>query len=153
MARITIEDCIDVVSNRFRLVMYGAQRGREIASGVEPVVALDKHIKHEKNAVIALREIAQGHFDEVSLEESIVRSHRRFTPIETDPDTEHDQVYGNQEVVAAIGGSGMPAGTISDTKDKGSADDIGGEVIDTGESADVALEQEEVISTEGTTSS
>ena len=153
MARITIEDCIDVVSNRFRLVMYGAQRGREIASGVEPVVALDKHIKHEKNAVIALREIAQGHFDEVSLEESIVRSHRRFTPIETDPDTEHDQVYGNnQEAVAAIGGSGTPAGTISDTKDKGSADDIG-EVIDTGKSADVALEQEEVISTEGTTSS
>ena len=82
MARVSIEDSVDLIANRFRLVMCGAQRGRELASGVEPTVERDRVIKHEKNAVIALREIMQGNLDIDALEDSIVRNHRRFSPIE-----------------------------------------------------------------------
>lgn len=83
MSRITIEDCINVVGNRFRLVMYGAQRGREIASGMQPAIEADPSSKHEKSAVIALREIVQGQCDQSALEESIIRNHRRYSPIES----------------------------------------------------------------------
>ncbi len=82
MARITIEDCINVVGNRFRLVMYGAQRGREIASGMQPAVEVDQPAK-EKSAIIALREIVQGQCDQSALEQSIIRNHRRYSPIES----------------------------------------------------------------------
>ena len=82
MARVTIEDCVASIANRFRLVMCSAQRGRELASGVEPTVERDRLIKHEKHAVIALREITQGNLDVEALEDAIVRNHRRFSPIE-----------------------------------------------------------------------
>ena len=54
MARVTVEDCIDKVTNRFELVMVAAQRARKIGSGAAPLVERDD----DKNPVIALREIA-----------------------------------------------------------------------------------------------
>lgn len=56
MARVTVEDCIKVVPNRFDLVLFAAQRAREIASGSVIKVSRD----NDKNPVIALREIAEG---------------------------------------------------------------------------------------------
>jgi DNA-directed RNA polymerase subunit omega len=55
MARVTVEDCIDKVSNRFDLVLVAAQRAREISAGADLFVDRDR----DKNPVVALREIAE----------------------------------------------------------------------------------------------
>lgn len=56
MARVTVEDCIEAVPNRFELVMTAAQRARMIANGADPLVEDES----DKPTVIALREIAEG---------------------------------------------------------------------------------------------
>ncbi len=70
MARVTVEDCIPVVSNRFDLVLYAAERSRAIGRGSEITVQKDD----DKDSVVALREIAEGNLDLASLQEGIVRS-------------------------------------------------------------------------------
>ncbi len=56
MARITVEDCLDNVDNRFELVLTATKRARQIANGADPLVEED----NDKPTVIALREIAEG---------------------------------------------------------------------------------------------
>ena len=56
MARITVEDCLEVVDNRFELVMMAAKRARQLANGVEPTI--ENHESGDKPTVLALREIA-----------------------------------------------------------------------------------------------
>ncbi len=56
MARITVEDCLEKVPNRFSLVLLAAQRARQLINGAQPLVKADKN----KPLVIALREIAAG---------------------------------------------------------------------------------------------
>lgn len=56
MARITVEDCIDFVDNRFALVVLGVKRARQLAAGARPLVEVTKN----KGPVVALREIATG---------------------------------------------------------------------------------------------
>ena len=56
MARITVEDCLDHVDNRFDLVLLATKRSRQLAQGVEPLLPLD----NDKPTVVALREIADG---------------------------------------------------------------------------------------------
>ena len=59
MARITVEDCLDKIGNRFELVRTATRRARQIANGAEPMVQEE----NDKPTVIALREIAEGHID------------------------------------------------------------------------------------------
>ncbi len=63
MARITIEDCIERVNNRFDLVLLATKRARQIARGATPLVEEER----DKPTVIALREIAEGHIDADSI--------------------------------------------------------------------------------------
>jgi DNA-directed RNA polymerase subunit omega len=56
MARITVEDCLDHVDNRFSLVMVATRRARQLARGVEPLIPEE----NDKPTVVALREIAEG---------------------------------------------------------------------------------------------
>ncbi len=66
MARVTVEDCLENVENRFELVMVSSKRARQIATeGKEPMVA----IENDKPTVLALREIAEGHIDASILNE------------------------------------------------------------------------------------
>ena len=58
MARVTVEDCLEMVDNRFQLVLNAARRARQLALGGEPLVAWE----NDKPTVVALREIAQGRF-------------------------------------------------------------------------------------------
>jgi DNA-directed RNA polymerase subunit omega len=72
MARVTVEDCLENVDNRFHLVLLASRRAREIARGAEPMVELD----NDKPTVLALREIAkdlvnQAYFDNQPKEESM----------------------------------------------------------------------------------
>ena len=61
MARITVEDCLEVVNNRFELVMMAAKRARQLANGVDP--QLDNTEHQDKPTVLALREIAARKID------------------------------------------------------------------------------------------
>ena len=68
MARLTVEDCLDNVDNRFELVLISAKRARQLAMGADPLVELE----NDKPTVLALREIAEGLIDKSVLTEEVV---------------------------------------------------------------------------------
>ena len=78
MARVTVEDCVDKVPNRFELVMLASYRAREISSGASITVDRD----NDKNPVVALREIAEETQSSEELRERMIESHQ--TQIEVD---------------------------------------------------------------------
>ncbi|MBP1806721.1 DNA-directed RNA polymerase subunit omega [Rubellimicrobium aerolatum] len=78
MARVTVEDCVDKVPNRFELVMLAAHRARELASGSPLTIARD----NDKNPVVALREIAEETQQAEDLRERMIAAHQ--TQIEVD---------------------------------------------------------------------
>ncbi|MCV6597415.1 MAG: DNA-directed RNA polymerase subunit omega [Mangrovicoccus sp.] len=78
MARVTVEDCVDKVPNRFELVMLAAHRAREIASGGPLTVDRD----NDKNPVVSLREIAEETQSADDLRERMIES--KQTQIEVD---------------------------------------------------------------------
>ena len=71
MARITVEDCLEAVDNRFELVLMATKRARQISKGADPIVDPE----HDKPTVIALREIAAGKVS-ISMIEEIDRVNR-----------------------------------------------------------------------------
>jgi len=73
MARVTVEDCILRVPNRFELVLLAAQRARNISRGEELTVDRD----NDKNPVVALREIAAGTVDLAALEADLIKAQMR----------------------------------------------------------------------------
>ncbi len=73
MARVTVEDCVLVVPNRFELVVLSSQRAKDIASG--GVLTVDRD--NDKNAVVSLREIAEKTIDVAALRECIVQNLQR----------------------------------------------------------------------------
>ena len=70
MARVTVEDCVKKIPNRFDLVIAAAQRSREISNGISIEVDRD----NDKNPVVSLREIASDAIDAESLQERFIRS-------------------------------------------------------------------------------
>jgi DNA-directed RNA polymerase subunit omega len=76
MARVTVEDCVDKIPNRFDLVLLAAQRAREISGGAELTIDRDR----DKNPVVALREIAEETVRPKMLHESVVQSLQRVLP-------------------------------------------------------------------------
>ena len=78
MARVTVEDCVDKVPNRFELVMLAAHRAREISSGADITVDRD----NDKNPVVSLREIADETQSADELRERLIESNQ--TQIEVD---------------------------------------------------------------------
>jgi len=85
MARVTVEDCVDKVPNRFELVMLSAHRAREISAGAAITVDRD----NDKNPVVALREIAEETQSSEELRERLIESNQ--TQIEVD-EPEDDQM-------------------------------------------------------------
>ena len=65
MARITVEDCLEVVDNRFELVLMATKRARQLAKGAEPAV----NPNNDKPSVLALREIAGRRIDQATIDE------------------------------------------------------------------------------------
>ncbi|MBY0580806.1 DNA-directed RNA polymerase subunit omega [Candidatus Bandiella numerosa] len=100
MARITIEDCNEYVANRFELILVAAQRGKELNHGA---VAQIDNVKKDKEAIVALREIAAGLLNIENLEKSIVK--KTFTDGDSRMQSNtnkktFDQI--NEEVLAEI---------------------------------------------------
>jgi DNA-directed RNA polymerase subunit omega len=76
MARVTVEDCVDKIPNRFDLVLLAAQRAREISGGAELTIDRDR----DKNPVVALREIADETIRPKQLHESVIQGLQRVLP-------------------------------------------------------------------------
>ena len=87
MARVTVEDCITQIPNRFKLVIMAGQRARELSSGAKPTISKG----NDKNPVVALREIAAQSISLEELEEKVVHNFQYYIPTEeTDEDIEDD---------------------------------------------------------------
>lgn len=71
MARITVEDCLDHVNNRFELVLLSSKRARQLANGKEPTVPWE----NDKPTVVALREIAAGNITQEIMDEVTAQEH------------------------------------------------------------------------------
>ncbi len=84
MARVTVEDCVDKVPNRFELVLLAAQRARQISSGAPILVEED----NDKNPVIALRELADEELTADTLRDSLIHSLQKH--VEVDEPEEDD---------------------------------------------------------------
>src|SRR5580704_10387316 len=78
MARVTVEDCIDKVDNRFDLVLLAAHRARMISSGSQLTVDRD----NDKNPVVSLREIADSTISPEDLREELVHSLQKFVEVD-----------------------------------------------------------------------
>ena len=85
MARVTVEDCVDKVPNRFDLVLLSAQRARQISGGADLTIDRDR----DKNPVVALREIAEQTIRPADLEEALIGGLQR---VQIDDDDVADEV-------------------------------------------------------------
>jgi DNA-directed RNA polymerase subunit omega len=119
MARVTIEDCLKVVGNRFELLMIAASRAKEIISG-----SMSATTVQGKATVVALREIAEGALNIDQIKENIVKGYQIYQFMnEDDPEQEesideifHDKAFSNMNKMQSI------------DEEENSADDIEEEV-------------------------
>ncbi|MGH1375183.1 MAG: DNA-directed RNA polymerase subunit omega [Alphaproteobacteria bacterium] len=116
MARVTVEDCIDKVQNRFELVMVAAQRARKIGSGAAITVERD----NDKKTVISLREIAGETVEVPVLKEEMINSYQRFLPHDAEDDA-IDLMDGEKEWGEIS--EGAPAEGIYAEEEAGSSSD------------------------------
>lgn len=101
MARVTVEDCVEQLPNRFELVMVAAQRARKIGAGA--ALTLDRD--NDKNPVVALREIAEQTVDIEDLKEEIIRGKQRIIAIDDDGEDVVDTMEGEEEWKAMTSGA------------------------------------------------
>ncbi len=99
MARVTVEDCVTRVPNRFELVMLAAQRGRNIGAGAP--LALDRD--NDKNAVVALREIAEAKVDLKELENGLIRGLQTVVEADEPEGEEMDLLPLSEELSEELG--------------------------------------------------
>ena len=95
MARVTVEDCVLKVSNRFELVMLAAQRARNLGAGA----ALSVDRDDDKNPVVALREIAEGTIQLPELENGLIRGLQKVVETE-EPESDELDALGMQQQIA-----------------------------------------------------
>jgi DNA-directed RNA polymerase subunit omega len=88
MARVTVEDCVERISNRFELVLLAAQRSRSISAGGEITVDRD----NDKNPVVALREIADKTIDFDDVRDSLVKGLQKVAEID-EPEEDDPMEY------------------------------------------------------------
>ncbi len=96
MARVTVEDCILKVPNRFELILAASQRARELGSGAALMVDRD----NDKFPVVALREIADTDISIESLTESLIKNHQKVIEVEEDEEEIIDVMEGENEWAA-----------------------------------------------------
>ena len=98
MARVTVEDCIDKVSNRFDLVMLASQRAREVSAGAPITVERD----NDKNPVIALREIADETVELENLQESLIVSQQKHVEFDLPEEDEVIELLESESNIAGV---------------------------------------------------
>lgn len=120
MARVTVEDCILKIPNRFDLVMLAAQRARDISSGAALTIERD----NDKNPVVALREIADTTIDLDSLQNSVVQGLRKHVETE-EPVEEGGFGTGDTDILSDLTQTAAELG-----EDGEEEDDLDGEFED-----------------------
>ncbi|MBC7431028.1 MAG: DNA-directed RNA polymerase subunit omega [Rubritepida sp.] len=111
MARVTVEDCILQVPNRFGLVLYAAQRARNISRGES--LTLDRD--NDKNPVVALREIAEQKVELPNLEADLVKSLSRAPEPEPVEDEVMDLIATDENIFGVMDvNEEMPGGDVID---------------------------------------
>jgi DNA-directed RNA polymerase subunit omega len=122
MARVTVEDCIEKLPNRFELVMVAAQRARKIGSGSALTVDRD----NDKNPVVALREIADETVSIDDLKEDLIRGKQKIIAMDDDSAEVIDMMDGEQEWTAlSRDGADMAMDADDDEDDADAAESTG----------------------------
>lgn len=104
MARVTVEDCVDKIPNRFDLVMMASQRARNISAGAQLTLERD----NDKNPVVALREIAEETLDLPELREGLIKGLQNYVEMDEPEEEEMDvlaiqrDMSGEASPVAAL---------------------------------------------------
>ncbi len=131
MARVTVEDCVTKVPNRFELVMLASQRARNIAAGTVMTVERD----NDKNPVVALREIAEETVDLKELEEALIKGLQKFVEMD-EPEEDEVDLIAIQQAMANEDGESAPAAPAKDVgdnnisdKDAAAAMDLAGDIL------------------------
>ncbi len=131
MARVTVEDCVTKVPNRFELVMLASQRARNIAAGTAMTVERD----NDKNPVVALREIAEETVDLKELEEALIKGLQKFVEMD-EPEEDEVDLIAIQQAMANEDGESAPAAPAKDVgdnnisdKDAAAAMDLAGDIL------------------------
>mgnify|MGYP001127696673 CR=1 FL=1 len=104
MARVTVEDCVEKIPNRFDLVMLAAQRSRDIATGAELTLDRDR----DKNPVVALREIADETVELDGLENALVRGLQKHVDNDEPEEDELKELLAADAPAAEEGESAAP---------------------------------------------
>ena len=105
MARVTVEDCVDKVENRFELVLVASHRARMIASGSKITVERD----NDKNPVVALREIAEASVSPGDIKEDIIHSLQKYVEV--------DEPEPEEPLIGAGAGASVDSGDTEVTAD------------------------------------
>lgn len=97
MARVTVEDCIDKIPNRYELLMVAAQRAKDLSAGAPITVSRD----NDKNSVIALREIADETISIEELQKSLVMGLQKYVEVE-EPEEEELEILAAEKELADL---------------------------------------------------
>ena len=97
MARVTVEDCVEKIPNRYELLLIAAQRAKDIAAGSPIKVERD----NDKNSVVALREIAEGRADIEELQKSLVIGLQKYVEVE-EPEEEELEILAAEKELAGL---------------------------------------------------
>ena len=141
MARVTVEDCVDKIPNRYELLMVAAQRAKDIASGAPITVSKD----NDKNPVIALREIADETVSIEELQKSLVMGLQKYVEVE-EPEEEELEIMAAEKELADL--DEQFSGLLLDTdltenmQVHGDDDDLDLEA-DAGSDSDISFDDEE----------
>jgi DNA-directed RNA polymerase subunit omega len=93
MARVTVEDCVDKVPNRFDLVLYSAYRARQLSGGADTLVDRDR----DKNPVVALREIAAKSLKPDDVRDEYIRSLQKHAEVDEPEETPTEEDSGRED--------------------------------------------------------
>lgn len=135
MARVTVEDCVEKIQNRYELLLIAAQRAKDIASGAPIKVERD----NDKNSVVALREIAEGVADIEELQKSLVIGLQKYVEVE-EPEEEELEILAAEKELSGLDNQ-FDGDMILDAALAGSMqiEDSNGETLDT-DSDDLSLD-------------
>ena len=130
MARVTVEDCIKKIPNRFDLILAASQRSREISNGIQIEVERD----NDKNPVVSLREIAGDAVDPNTLQERFIRSMQKNIikdEVVSDEETSLEDEFSAYLNEASLDKTQNPDLVLSKSKseDEGSFDDVSQELL------------------------
>ncbi len=128
MARVTVEDCVLKIPNRFELVMLAAQRAREISAGAPLTVERD----NDKNPVVALREIAESSINNDNLRQALITGLQKHVETE-EPEEDMMELLAAERDVAGVPYEAAAAGAEEEMSIEEGVGEGAGEASETGE--------------------